>query len=62
MAITAIDTLPVYCASASQLPANPAAGSCIVAGSSMSAGGVSLAAGDLAFYTGTAYVKAGVNL
>lgn len=62
MAVVALDTLPAYCTGSSQLPANPTAGYCFVAGGSVTAGGVSLAAGDLAFYTGTAYVKAGVNL
>lgn len=62
MAVVALDTLPAYCTASSQLPSTPAAGYCMVAGGSMRAGSVDLVAGDLAFYTGSAYVKAGVNL
>ena len=58
MTVEVLDTLPEYCASASDLPESPANGYCLVASAALTAGSQQLAAGELAYFNGTAYVKA----
>lgn len=55
MSIECLDTLPVYCAQSSDVPAEPAAGDCIVATAAVTVGSDSLSVGDTAYYNGTAW-------
>lgn len=55
LTIDALDTLPVYCAAADDIPAQPAAGDCVTATAALSVGGVTLAAGQTAYYDGAGW-------
>ena len=55
MSIECLDTLPVYCAAAGDVPASPAEGDCVIATADVSVGSLSLTAGEMAYYTGSAW-------
>lgn len=57
MTVECLDSLPVYCASADELPKFPEAGCCIVATAGFKNGDITLSAGDMMYYNGTAYEK-----
>lgn len=55
--IECMDNLPEYMESAPALPENPKEGYCFVAAAAFTVGSVALAAGDTAYYDGSAFVK-----
>ena len=61
MAVEILDRLPAYVSQASQLPQSPQSGYCVVPTAALTAGSLSLAAGELAYYNGTAYVRTGTG-
>ncbi|MBQ9993459.1 MAG: hypothetical protein IJP17_01970, partial [Clostridia bacterium] len=59
MTVECLDSLPIYCGSASELPEAPKSGDCIIATADITVGAVSLGVGDMAYYDGESYVKVG---
>lgn len=53
LTVECLDTLPVYCSAAADLPAVPAAGDCVTAAAALTVGGISLAVGQTAYYDGS---------
>lgn len=53
LTIETLDTLPVYCAAQSDVPAAPSAGDCVTATAAIALGDISLSAGQTAYYNGS---------
>lgn len=58
MKVGVMDALPLYCASAAELPAQPEEGMCIVAKESFSIDGMAVDAGRMLHYDGKKYIIA----
>lgn len=58
MKVGVMDELPIYCSSASELPAEPVEGLCAVAMRSIAVGSMRVAAGQMIYYDGEKYVAA----
>lgn len=59
MRVTVLDSMPVYCASAEDVPAAPAEGDCVIATAALTIGELQLSAGDMAWYDGESFVLIG---
>lgn len=57
MTVECLDSMPVYCTSAQDLPENPEEGFCVLAKNAFSVDGTELAAGEMMYYNGTSYEK-----
>lgn len=58
MRVDVMDSLPLYCASSSEMPAQPQEGICIVAEKEFSIDGMAVSAGQMIYYDGQKYVIA----
>lgn len=57
MRIQCLDRLPVICTNSNQAPQTPVEGDCVIAATALSVGENALAVGELAYYTGSEWVK-----
>ena len=58
MKVGVMDALPLYCASAAEMPAQPKEGVCIVATENLSIDGMAVNAGQMIYYNGEEYIIA----
>ena len=58
MKVWVMDDLPLYCASAAEMPAQPKEGVCIVATENLSIDGMAVNAGQMIYYNGEEYIIA----